>query len=101
MMSRLKSGAARSLASQVSKGNGQTELIEVLAGLQHASSGNITLAGKEISQLSARAIKELGIAHIPEDRHRRGPAARLQSGRQRNPGHTLPRSGSDSLRLAR
>src|SRR6185503_9396297 len=54
------------------EGNGQTELIEVLAGLQHANSGSFTLAGKEISQLSARAIKELGIAHIPEDRHRRG-----------------------------
>ncbi len=54
------------------EGNGQTELIEALAGLQHATGGNITLAGKEISQLSARAIKELGIAHIPEDRHRRG-----------------------------
>jgi general nucleoside transport system ATP-binding protein len=54
------------------EGNGQTELIEVLAGLQHATGGSITLAGKEINQLSARAVKELGIAHIPEDRHRRG-----------------------------
>src|SRR6185295_216772 len=54
------------------EGNGQTELIEVLAGLQHATSGQITLAGQETGQLPARAIKELGIAHIPEDRHRRG-----------------------------
>jgi simple sugar transport system ATP-binding protein len=54
------------------EGNGQTELIEVLAGLQHATSGRIELQGREVSRLSARALKEAGIAHIPEDRHRRG-----------------------------
>lgn len=54
------------------EGNGQTELIEVLAGLQHATSGKLNLGGQELNRLSARAIKELGIAHIPEDRHQRG-----------------------------
>ncbi len=54
------------------EGNGQTELIEVLSGLQHAASGKLTLAGQELNKLSARAGKELGIGHIPEDRHRRG-----------------------------
>src|SRR5262245_20007807 len=54
------------------EGNGQTELIEVLAGLQRASGGEVYLNGKNISGLTARKIKELGIAHIPEDRHRRG-----------------------------
>jgi simple sugar transport system ATP-binding protein len=54
------------------EGNGQTELIEVLAGLQHASNGNFTIEGRNINQSSARAIKELGIAHIPEDRQHRG-----------------------------
>lgn len=54
------------------EGNGQTELIEVLAGLQHAASGNIQLQDQEVSRFSARALKEAGIAHIPEDRHRRG-----------------------------
>jgi simple sugar transport system ATP-binding protein len=54
------------------EGNGQTELIEVLAGLRRASSGSVTLDGYEISRLSARAIRELGVAHIPEDRHARG-----------------------------
>ena len=54
------------------EGNGQTELIEVLAGLRRASGGNVTLEGREIGKLSARAIKELGVAHIPEDRHARG-----------------------------
>ncbi len=54
------------------EGNGQTELIEVLAGLRRATGGGATLEGREITRLSARAVKELGIAHIPEDRHARG-----------------------------
>jgi simple sugar transport system ATP-binding protein len=54
------------------EGNGQTELIEALSGLRRASGGSFSLNGRDISKLSARAIKELGIAHIPEDRHARG-----------------------------
>jgi simple sugar transport system ATP-binding protein len=54
------------------EGNGQTELIEVLAGLHHASGGSFSLNGRDITRCSARQIKEQGIAHIPEDRHRRG-----------------------------
>ncbi len=54
------------------EGNGQTELIEVLAGLRRATGGRATLEGRDISRLSARAVKELGVAHIPEDRHARG-----------------------------
>ncbi|HEY0659656.1 MAG TPA: ATP-binding cassette domain-containing protein, partial [Pyrinomonadaceae bacterium] len=56
------------------EGNGQTELIETIAGLTATAklSGRVELFGKEITNLSARKRKELGIAHIPEDRHRRG-----------------------------
>jgi general nucleoside transport system ATP-binding protein len=54
------------------EGNGQTELIEILAGLQTTSSGEILLLGKNINRLDARQRKQQGIAHIPEDRHRRG-----------------------------
>jgi general nucleoside transport system ATP-binding protein len=56
------------------EGNGQTELIEVLAGLIPGShvSGVIGFDGRDITRLNARARKELGIAHVPEDRHRRG-----------------------------
>ena len=56
------------------EGNGQTELIEALAGLIPPSklSGNIQLFGKNINSANARKRKELGIAHIPEDRHKRG-----------------------------
>lgn len=54
------------------EGNGQTELIEVLAGLQRINGGSCHLQNHDLGKLSARQIKELGIAHIPEDRHRRG-----------------------------
>ncbi|HEY0003880.1 MAG TPA: ABC transporter ATP-binding protein [Pyrinomonadaceae bacterium] len=56
------------------EGNGQTELIEALAGLVDPAllAGQIEFDGKNITRLSARRRKELGIAHIPEDRHRRG-----------------------------
>ncbi|MGF7036010.1 simple sugar transport system ATP-binding protein [Paenibacillus mucilaginosus] len=53
-------------------GNGQSELIEALAGLQTVDSGRITLSGREITNLSPRAAAEAGIGHIPEDRHKRG-----------------------------
>ena len=56
------------------EGNGQTELVEALAGLvpRACVSGSIALGGQDITRLDARARKELGIAHVPEDRHRRG-----------------------------
>ena len=56
------------------EGNGQTELIEALAGLVESSqlSGKIVFEGRDIAREGARLRRELGIAHIPEDRHRRG-----------------------------
>lgn len=54
------------------EGNGQTELIEAIAGLCRVSSGSIEFEGRDVTNLSARRLKELGIAHIPEDRHKRG-----------------------------
>src|SRR5262245_10482633 len=55
-------------------GNGQTELIEALAGLVEggAVSGAIELQGKDVAALSARERRARGISHVPEDRHRRG-----------------------------
>ncbi|HMJ08817.1 MAG TPA: ATP-binding cassette domain-containing protein, partial [Pyrinomonadaceae bacterium] len=50
----------------------QTELIEALAGLTSVSAGSVSFEGRDITNSNARKIKELGIAHIPEDRHRRG-----------------------------
>src|SRR6267378_2884105 len=56
------------------EGNGQTELIEALAGLVDKSriAGQVQFRGDNIAWANARDRKELGIAHIPEDRHRRG-----------------------------
>src|SRR5216684_3330882 len=56
------------------EGNGQTELIEALAGLIPGShvSGKMVFEGQDITRLDTRGRKELGIAHVPEDRHRRG-----------------------------
>jgi ABC-type uncharacterized transport system ATPase subunit len=54
------------------EGNGQTELIEALAGLCKVSSGRVSFEGQDVTNASARKLKELGIAHIPEDRHKRG-----------------------------
>lgn len=54
------------------EGNGQTELIEALTGLTRATSGSVEFEGRNITNASARVLKELHIAHIPEDRHKRG-----------------------------
>ncbi|MEP6789038.1 MAG: ABC transporter ATP-binding protein [Acidobacteriota bacterium] len=54
------------------EGNGQTELIEALSGLLKTSGGGVEFDGKDITNNSARELKELGIAHVPEDRHKRG-----------------------------
>ena len=54
------------------EGNGQTELIEILAGLRKATSGKVSLEDKPIDDLNTHQRKRRGIAHIPEDRHRRG-----------------------------
>jgi general nucleoside transport system ATP-binding protein len=56
------------------EGNGQTELMEALAGLIETSrlTGQIKLQDQDITAFSARKRRECGIAHVPEDRHRRG-----------------------------
>jgi simple sugar transport system ATP-binding protein len=56
------------------EGNGQTELVEILAGLKEASNGAIYVFGKNIVNKSVREIREMGVAHIPEDRMKNGVA---------------------------
>jgi simple sugar transport system ATP-binding protein len=53
-------------------GNGQTELVEVLAGLRRASAGTLRLGGQDLAPLSVAARIAAGIAHVPEDRNDRG-----------------------------
>jgi simple sugar transport system ATP-binding protein len=54
------------------EGNGQTELIETLAGLRPLSAGEILIDGTDIARTSVARRHDAGLSHIPEDRHRRG-----------------------------
>ncbi len=54
------------------QGNGQTELVDAITGLHATSSGSVTLSGTDITNLKPRAIRDLGVAHVPEDRLERG-----------------------------
>lgn len=53
-------------------GNGQSELIEAIAGLRRVEKGRVTLGGVDVTNKSPRAIRKAGLSHIPEDRNRRG-----------------------------
>jgi simple sugar transport system ATP-binding protein len=52
--------------------NGQSELIDAIAGLRHPQSGRIVVDGVDLTHASAKDSLDAGIGHIPEDRHRRG-----------------------------
>ena len=53
-------------------GNGQSELVYGLTGLEKASAGTVTICGQDISKASIRKRSQAGISHIPEDRHKHG-----------------------------
>jgi general nucleoside transport system ATP-binding protein len=53
-------------------GNGQSELVEAIAGLRKPVSGKIVLNNKNITGKSPREAIEAGLGHIAEDRHKRG-----------------------------
>jgi len=53
-------------------GNGQTELIHALTGLEKPSAGKISLCGRDITNASICERSETGMSHIPEDRHKHG-----------------------------
>ena len=59
------------------EGNGQTEVSEIISGLLPRTSGEIYLNGKETSGKSIAQIREMGLAHISEDRMKQGMAAGL------------------------
>jgi general nucleoside transport system ATP-binding protein len=54
------------------QGNGQTELVEAITGLRGVEQGTIRLTGTDATSSAPRQVIELGVAHIPEDRHRHG-----------------------------
>ena len=53
-------------------GNGQTELVHGLTGLEKTAGGMIRLCGKDVSKSSIRRRSDAGMSHIPEDRHKHG-----------------------------
>ncbi len=54
------------------QGNGQTELVYALTGLQPIIGGEMRILGKRVDHATPRQILEKGVAHIPEDRQRHG-----------------------------
>ena len=53
-------------------GNGQSELVYGITGLEKASQGVINLCGKDISKSNIHQRADAGMSHIPEDRHKHG-----------------------------
>jgi len=54
------------------QGNGQTELVEALAGMRKVESGTITLRGEDVTNKKPREMLDAGLGHVPEDRQRDG-----------------------------
>jgi simple sugar transport system ATP-binding protein len=54
------------------EGNGQTELLEALAGLRAVRGGSIHIDRRDVTNLSVKERGDAGLSHIPEDRHARG-----------------------------
>ena len=53
-------------------GNGQTELVYALSGLEKCSGGTVTLEGHDITHAPISKRSAAGMSHIPEDRHKHG-----------------------------
>ncbi len=53
-------------------GNGQSELVYALTGLMNPEKGQVILKGEDVTNLSVRRRNDMGLSHIPEDRHRHG-----------------------------
>lgn len=53
-------------------GNGQTELVNGITGLDKVTGGTVKLCGTDITHCSVKKRNKTGIAHIPEDRHKHG-----------------------------
>ena len=53
-------------------GNGQSELVYGISGLENVSSGSVRLCGADITKAPIRKRSIMGMSHIPEDRHKHG-----------------------------
>jgi simple sugar transport system ATP-binding protein len=59
-------------------GNGQSELLEAIAGIRPLTSGTVTLGGRPVPCDPAR-VRAMRLAHVPEDRHRMGLVTRFEA----------------------
>ncbi len=55
-------------------GNGQTELVQILAGLAKTLTGKVVVCGKDVTNASPGTIRKAGMAHVAEDRMTVGTA---------------------------
>src|SRR5215210_4995732 len=53
-------------------GNGQSELVDAIAGLRKPAAGHVVVSGDDVTGDGCRECLDAGIGHIPEDRHLRG-----------------------------
>jgi simple sugar transport system ATP-binding protein len=54
------------------EGNGQSQLVECIAGLQPAAAGAVFMDGRDVTGQSSRDRRQNGLSHIPENRYERG-----------------------------
>ncbi len=77
---KLKAGEILGVAGVT--GNGQSDLLEIISGISHATSGEILMRGESIdlsNKANAAQRRALGIGHVPEDRHARGLVMAFQT----------------------
>src|SRR5262245_54456212 len=85
-------------------GNGQSELLEALAGVRPVKSGSIRWRGKDITDegvRSPRRMRKLGLAHVPEDRQRMGLVIPFSARESAIRGYHHERTYNRRLRLRR
>jgi simple sugar transport system ATP-binding protein len=59
-------------------GNGQAALSRLLAGLSLPTAGSIEIDGHHLRRVDPSGLQQMGLAHIPEDRHKEGVVSDLQ-----------------------
>ena len=54
------------------EGNGQAELVNAIVGIEAPAAGTITMLGRDVTHLSVRQRREMGLGYVPQDRQRDG-----------------------------
>ncbi|SET20898.1 ABC transporter ATP-binding protein [Oceanicella actignis] len=76
-------------------GNGQSELLEAIAGIRPLSAGRIEICGAPLARPDPALARRMGLAHVPEDRHRMGLVTRFPARENAILGyHRAPRYGN-------